>query len=625
MRFLISVVVLIFALCMVCLGAKRLAAQAPILFTEDFNRDGLGTRYSGVGFGSRNESSDDGYWQRSVLTPIGRRLAFPLDDDIRGDQYTAEAMAVFDQAIRWLTQEAMQPTSLRIAWVLNSLDDNDVSDVFWIRRLESQGHTVKLIEMPNRDFFKANMVADQDLVIISDDINSNRIGDRLRHSPVPILNTEAALNDNFRIARDEAGNADRHSLQIRDASHPVVQGRSEGEIVRWLDQARELPQIRDLVVDHTVVVATYLVVPTVNSLRVVDLMLSGDLPTTQVTDSFEFAAFNDNTNLQITHWARFASEPPGTEGRDDRDHYAIVARGVFEVHQTGDYSFAIAGDDGGRLRIDLNRDGMLDGTDDVIVDDAIHGYEASERFGSISLPKGDYPFEWIGFEQTGDAAWALSYKPGANQQSFSERTWDVSSTDSLFEDIRIKEPFEVTSYFLDRDAAGPIMPSDDPAIVAIDARPRADTVGGFANIEGEAYFAGQNLDEDFGGLEASPDMPRVLQLNPIDVASAANPKLTFALAAPQGPWESVDFLRVLIDLENDGSFETLVEYRGGFEGGTVSDGTVILSSTFQDVSFDLPAASRQLVIRFEAYSTGGDEVMGLDHIRISDGALRSTP
>ncbi|MGH7127672.1 MAG: beta strand repeat-containing protein, partial [Planctomycetaceae bacterium] len=136
----------------------------------------------------------------------------------------------------------------------------------------------------------------------------------------------------------------------------------------------------------------------VRNLATVDQLVAGTIPRTTATGTIAQADLFDAIGGVGGNWT-LNHDVPGSGG----DDYAIVATGSFDVAAAGTYSFAISGDDGGRLRIDGG---------DVIVDDALHAFE--DRYGTVSLTAGAHTFEWVGFEALGGAAWELAVKAGTD-------------------------------------------------------------------------------------------------------------------------------------------------------------------------------------------------------------------
>ena len=163
----------------------------------------------------------------------------------------------------------------------------------------------------------------------------------------------------------------------------------------------------------------------------VDAMIAGTLKSISVTgqvDEADFLDGNDEGRWSAGHL------PPGGGG----DDYAIVGTGILRVYTAGTFSFAISGDDGGRLRIDGR---------DVIVDDSLH--PVSDRFGEVYLAQGDHAFAWVGFERNGDAGWELSVAVGGGNTNpvSAANGWQVVGDPSPFPEIELNGLIDVTAYY----------------------------------------------------------------------------------------------------------------------------------------------------------------------------------
>ena len=141
--------------------------------------------------------------------------------------------------------------------------------------------------------------------------------------------------------------------------------------------------------------------------------------------------------------------------------------------------------------------------------------------------------------------------------------------------------------------------------------------------EGEGFFVGADMNNDFGGFAGSQAQPRVLELAPVDLSASTDVTLTIALAnyQPADMWENTDYFIILLDKENDGDFETtLAEFNGGNNPGDtlvdIDTGDVIPPFEWVDFQYNIPDDATMAVIRFEAISTFADEIIGFDNIRI---------
>jgi hypothetical protein len=105
----------------------------------------------------------------------------------------------------------------------------------------------------------------------------------------------------------------------------------------------------------------------------------------------------------------FDSDTPfaGTDNGFDDEWFVAVTSGDVTALAEGDYIFRIGGDDGGRLRLDTNEDGLLE---DAILDNRIHPFETFEM-APVSLTAGAVvPFEWLLWENQDRASGEFSYR-----------------------------------------------------------------------------------------------------------------------------------------------------------------------------------------------------------------------
>ncbi|MBI2948303.1 MAG: Ig-like domain-containing protein [Verrucomicrobia bacterium] len=105
----------------------------------------------------------------------------------------------------------------------------NASDAGVKARLESQGWQVTVVQAP------ASITSNADgkqLVITSSTVNSGDVGDKFRTSPVPVLNWEQALQDNFLMTVDTGSDhgtlAGQTDLNIVKADHPLAGGVTTG-------------------------------------------------------------------------------------------------------------------------------------------------------------------------------------------------------------------------------------------------------------------------------------------------------------------------------------------------------------------------------------------------------------
>ncbi|MDG2382982.1 MAG: PEP-CTERM sorting domain-containing protein [Pirellulaceae bacterium] len=146
--------------------------------------------------------------------------------------------------------------------------------------------------------------------------------------------------------------------------------------------------------------------------------------------------------------------------------------------------------------------------------------------------------------------------------------------------------------------------------------------------EGEGYLVGAALNKFGDGGE------RTLEIGPLSVSGKDDLSLTAALAATAADFEPGDYLRVEVEL--DGDPIVLDEFWGvsqagdclkGLSNGEVpgEEGEICLPETeFEDFSWTIPAGGDELIVRFAMLSTWGNEIIGIDNVRLASGGIGPT-
>jgi len=94
----------------------------------------------------------------------------------------------------------------------------------------------------------------------------------------------------------------------------------------------------------------------------------------------------------------------GTNGGDTND-YAVLSTGRLVITQAGSYVFATTSDDGARMRLDSNNDGIFDFS---LVDDNLQGQGAPDLSAPVTLTPGAYAIEYRWWERAGGDGAELS-------------------------------------------------------------------------------------------------------------------------------------------------------------------------------------------------------------------------
>lgn len=158
-------------------------------------------------------------------------------------------------------------------------------------------------------------------------------------------------------------------------------------------------------------------------LEVVDRLISGEIPSIQSTQTIATANLSDANQPENGAW-NYNNPIPGLGG----DDYALVTTGTIQVATEGTYSFAISGNDGGRLRIDGQ---------EIIVNDSAYSY--SYKYGQATLSAGQHSIEWTSFQRNGLAGWELSVSDTINNFTpiSSTNGWKVLGDPNPHSNIRL--------------------------------------------------------------------------------------------------------------------------------------------------------------------------------------------
>lgn len=581
-------------------------AQSQILYSENFNTDGDGVRYT-VGGRGMNLALADGpsYWEHSfnvgevgVINRAPARWAALLwSEAIDPALWTNDALSVFDATVNW----AAEGRAANLVTYM-SPPPTTASDLFLQERLIAAGHNVQGLALDA----PLPAASGTRLVLISSPTDPAPPTKFNRYAAPLITWQSSGLDDLGLTSIGAAVPVDAGQVTITNPAHPAAGGKSG--TIAWTTSPQTLYSPGRNVPSGGQVVATFNTTapPVIDSLAKVEQLIAGTLGGTTAAGSIEAA---DLAAATVGNWS-FNNAVPGAPG----DGFAVRGLGQITVSAAGDYSFALSGDDGGRLRIDLDRNGQFDATDDVIVDDALHGF--LDSFGSATLQSGNYNFEWLSFDNTGDYASELSvaFNPGGGQTGpITLDNWTVLGDHLASDPVRLVGDIDLTTYI-----PAPVL-QERPALVVVDAN--GDLLGGrITGHEGAGFFAGADMNEpSYGG--GGDNILRTLTLDPIDVTGETDLKLTIAVAGTNIDFENPDVFRILADPDGDGPspFVTLATYSPDGTGALAFAGHR-LGNAFEDVTIPLPEGATNLVIKFEAYSTFFNEIVAFDNLRITAGA-----
>ena len=376
----------------------------------------------------------------------------------------------------------------------------------------------------------------------------------------------------------------------------------------------------DILPVGSITVATMLrrIPPSVGSLAEVEAMAAGTKQAVKSSGTFTEFDFSDSGP---GFWFVDHALPGGASGL-----WGLVAKGKLNVTAAGRYSFALVMDDGARLRIDANRNG-LGPEDNVIVEDASGAYRA--RYGDVTFSQpGLYDFEVLAFNSGGAGVLEMfvSLQAGGNDTSgIYSGTWELLGQTSG--SVGLSGVLAVDAYV----PSGPDQEVTVPLLVLLNGpndTPPGSVFGGgpFTGYEGTGFFAGAGLNkwlpEEIGSLGGY----RAVRLRPVDVTGKENVKVTLSLAATFLDFETSDFLDIIayphgvsgpeVRLARYSAPSGAVKYFADIDHGNQPQ----LRLEFQDVTYDVPAGATTLVLEIRAFTTWWNEIVGIDNIRITAGA-----
>ncbi len=610
-------------------------SKAEVLYVEDFNTDGSvgpNPRYTIIG-GFKSEPPHDPanvantadqigpvYWARNtevsfvgVPAPTaGRRALLAWDgaiipgsvDTLGG---SPEVFRLVENTVKWLARDKANAS---VVFTPNSAAAQGLADYL----------TLRGYQVTDDDGVTSDTAYPADVIIKAPGGSPSRFA----QAPQGVL-TFSALDHDDMLTSSLGSTA---SFQpgpgtLVTSTHPVAAGVPATFPVADLTYNWNL--VGDILPGGAITVASMIrrIPPTVASLAEVDAMAAGTKPADKASGTVTELDFSD---ASPGDWFWDNPLPGGVTGL-----WGLVARGKLDVRTAGRYSFALGMDDGARLRIDANRNG-LGPEDNVIVEDAAGGHRA--RYGDVTFSTaGLYDFEVVVFNSGGAGGIEMSVSTqagGGDTSAISGGSWELLGQTSG--NVALSGSIAVDVYV----PTGPDQEVPVPLLVLLngptDTPPGAVFGGGpFSGYEGTGFFAGSGLNKwnpepigDLGGY-------RTVRLQPINVAGKENVKVTVALAATFLDFETSDFLDIVAYPQGVGGPEVRLARYSAPTGNDkyfvdVQNGNINrLGLEFRDVTYDIPAGATTLVIEIRAATTWWNEIVGFDHIRITAGAVVSPP
>lgn len=615
------------ALALLCSGMLAAAEAAQVVIHQEaFETDGEGSRWISIGAGvSEDPNSGPSFWGLNygpqapsfvgvrAIAPA-RRAAMAWHHNIPEAAISADFLNVFECVANWMSgTNKTKP-------VLFSPPPAGPGDAALVTRLEAAGYTV----VPDDTAAPLPAAATIGLVIQS----SSGIPDPTRFTSyaAPMLSYNAANHDDELISSiGTTATINPGVVQMTNPSHPASCGRTATFQPVSSEQTFDL--IGATIPSGATVIANYNLVlaDTVTTLARVDQMIAGTLQSAQTVATIPNA---DMAQGEVGRWTGLPGQDNGVPGTPDNTAtFGTRGTGKLNVKTAGIYTFALSVDDGARLRIDLNRNG-LDAGDNVFNEEDGTGLRVLTA--DVAFPQtGEYDFEWVTLCTGANYGQEISVAnvlgggtPDGNDFPFEFDLLGFSPDAP----VALVGEIAVTTYV----PTGTIQ-QPQPFIIVVNSG-GALLGGPLRGQEGDGFWGGADLNDVDYGTPSNDTVGRFLTLQSVDVRGQENLKLVLALAGSDVDFEANDFLRISVDPDGAGpeGFQLLANYNGGASvagpglAGAVQDklgnGTpvnYILRGNFRDVTYPLPVGATDLVLQFEANSTFFNEVFAFDNVRIT--------
>ncbi|MBM3847333.1 MAG: hypothetical protein FJ405_13755, partial [Verrucomicrobia bacterium] len=418
-----------------------------MIYQEGFETEGEGVRYVSEGRGKLDFDSPDlpvgfpgpSFWGRkSEVSFVGvravaadRRAVMNWNHTIPSENISEDFLKVFDSTVAWLTQGR---STKQVYFIPNS---GGTGATILKDRLEAAGFTVSDDPLGPLD------TTAMDLIIRTP--ASEPDVTRYTFAAVPYLSFVSTLHDDDLLT----GFGQRvNNLEVGDlttvGTHPALGGKT-GSFPLFVEPTPATFDLMGFLPSGATPVLTYVerVPVTVNNLAKVDQLIAGTLESIKTEGS---TAVADIAAGEVGDWPHDAQVPGSPDGSVT---YAVVGRGQIQVAAAGTYSFHLGVDDGGRLRIDRNKNG-LDAGDNVIVQEDGTGFlrvAADVTFDAA----GTYDFEWVSFYTGSNFGSEVSVARGAGAAvavPLDGSTWQALGDTSVTGDIALNGAIALTTYVI---------------------------------------------------------------------------------------------------------------------------------------------------------------------------------
>src|SRR5438477_801695 len=376
------------------------SAAQQLIYQEGFNTDGEAAnpkRYTTTGrdvytvdrlkleIDPNTQQLGPVYWAHNFEVPnsfVGvpsptpaRRAILAWDAAITADAVSSQMQSVLTGTFNWLLNNKANAKVVVLP--------NMAAAQYFADFLTAAGHTVS-------DFDPTVAVTNYDLAILTP--GPGQDASQVAAAKMPVLTFSATDHDDMLVstigttATFEAG-----PVTIVTGGHPAAGGQTGS--FTGVTGSFTWQLIGDILPGGATTIASFVQtnLPSVQNLADVDAMVAGTKQSNKNTGTAQVFDFSDGVTGD---WIADNAIPGGVTGT-----WGLVGKGKISVSAPGTYSFAIGVDDGGRLRIDKNQNG-LGPEDDVIVQDVTGAH--APYYGDVTFTSGGaYDFELASFSAGG--------------------------------------------------------------------------------------------------------------------------------------------------------------------------------------------------------------------------------
>ena len=608
------------------LGLTTPAAE--LVYQEGFNNDGSTSappRYTFIGKDvfevpriqselSNYDQKGPLYWAHNFEASFvgnpnipGRRAMFTWRSDPAGGAATEDLLKLWDSIVGWLTTNKANAT---IVVNPNAASINELAT-----RLTAAGHNVvddDITTNPDEQDVPG------DLFIHGPGAN-NPSRFAMLTKPVIVIN-EPDYDDMIVASIGSLVTFDPGQVTIAAPGHPAAGGKT-GSFTGFNSPAQPFGLVGSFLAPGATTLATVLrtIPPAINNLADVDAVIAG---TKQHVSSPGTATDIDFSDASAGSWSFAENAIPGGYA----GNWGLRVLGQLNVSAAGTYRFALGSDDGARLYIDRDRNGIT-AADQIQEDPGPHAHQAVYADVAFAAT-GNYDFEIRSYNSGGGGSLELSVSLQTvpiPDDALDSGFWELVSTGGTGP-VKLQTTANVTAY----DAEGPDVQVQTPLAVVLngpnDTPPGSFYDGGaLTGFEGTGFVGASGLNK--WPYPAETGTYRSLTLRPVNVAGKTNVQLTIKLAGTGVDFEDSDFLDIYVYPTGAASTPVRLAHFRGVQTAVQpwladQDENYVrrLTKEFKDFTYKVPTNSTDLIVEIRAATTWWTEIAAFDDIRITAGA-----